>query len=250
LRVVVWNMAANSVSRAHEVHERGWRHLERLDPDVALLQEAAVPAWARDRWTVHSPSPDRWGSVVAAKTTLGLEPAQADIPHALATATVGWTDGVDLLLISAYAPPVKATEAELGGRDPASVRLPRYRTVWSRDAAYAVARDAVRPPFLVAGDWNTSPQLDDELHPWKHEGDFFTRAADDGWVDCYRRFHDREGRSWFGAGHAPYQFDHAFCDPATATVLRSCEIDAHPAEDERLSDHAPLILEIGTDGRR
>jgi exonuclease III len=245
LLVVVWNMAANSVSRAREAHERAWRYVESLDPDVALLQEATVPDWASERWDVHAPSPDRWGSVVATRPGLDLRPAQARIPHALATARVRGPADLDLLVISVYAPPVRATPADLAGRDPATVTLPNRRTAWSRDAAYAVARDAVRPPFLVAGDWNTSPQLDDELHPGKREGDFFVRATGDGWVDCYRRFHDREGRTWFHAGHAPYQFDHAFCDAGTAKGLRSCDIDAYPAEQERLSDHAPLILELG-----
>jgi exonuclease III len=63
-------------------------------------------------------------------------------------------------------------------------------------------------------------------------------------VDCYRRFHATEGRSWFRAGQHPYQFDHDFCNPDTAAALRSCDIDAHPAEPMGLSDHAPLILRL------
>ena len=50
---------------------------------------------------------------------------------------------------------------------------------------------------------------------------------------------------WFREGNAPYQFDHAFCDADTATSLRSCDIDAYPAEQVRLSDHAPLLLRLG-----
>jgi exonuclease III len=84
----------------------------------------------------------------------------------------------------------------------------------------------------------------DKLLPSRHEGDFFTRARKDGWVDCYRHFHKEEGRTWFKTGNAHYQFDHAFCDAITASSLTACDIDAHPAETLLLSDHAPLHLTL------
>jgi hypothetical protein len=84
-----------------------------------------------------------------------------------------------------------------------------------------MTREIARDRFLAAGDRNTSPQLDDELHSRKHEG-----------------------RSWFRKGDANCQFDHAFCDADSAMSLTSCDIDPYPAEQERLSDHAPLLVRL------
>jgi hypothetical protein len=80
-----------------------------------------------------------------------------------------------------YAPVEKAREIDLPGRDLATVKLPRSRTTWLRDVAYAICRDSVRGRrFLGAGDWNTSPILWDELHSTHHEAEFFTRTSADG----------------------------------------------------------------------
>ena len=159
--VVVWNMARNSVTRAEEAHDRTWRYLEELDPDLALLQEATVPDWAREHWTVHAPSPDWWGSVVAAKPQLKMAPLSAALPQDLAASTIHSASGPELLVVSVYAPAVKAREVDMAGRDPASFLLPRRRTVRARDVAYVSVRDIADGRFLAAVDWNTSPQLDD-----------------------------------------------------------------------------------------
>jgi exonuclease III len=247
LRAVSWNLGY--AVRYKSTHERAWHYLAALDPDVAFLQEALVPQWARDKWTIVEPYDRKWSSVLIAKPELQLQatdlPEEANLDLGLSTAggTIHLPDVQTLTVISVHAPIPEAREIDLGGRDLDSVRLPRYDKAWLRDVAYVLCRDLVQDQrFLVAGDWNTSPELWDKLHPSRHEADFFTRAQEDGWVDCYRRFQTDEGRTWFRAGNAPYQFDHAFCDELTADSLAACDIDAHPAETLQLSDHAPLHL--------
>ena len=253
MRVVIWNLAANTVSRSRVAHERAWRYLEDLDPDLALVQEVRPPDWVvtRPDWSiVHAPF-RLWGSAIVAKTSLAL--AAYDGPSGgvldddgyLATGSLALPAGSPLIVGSVHTPIGPATAAELGERDPGSIRTPRYKVPYRRDLAYAIYRDRTRGQrFLVGGDWNIA-RLWDRHHAGSSEVDFFHRAENDGWVDCYQRFHpEGEGRTWFRGDDPPYQNDHVFCDQETAARLVSCEIDAHPAKTLLLSDHAALVLEL------
>lgn len=58
--------------------------------------------------------------------------------------------------------------------------------------------------------------------------------------------HGHEGRTWYGPGGArPYQPDHVFADPLTASTARWVMIDSYPATTLALSDHAPVIVAFG-----
>ncbi len=250
MRIVVWNMAANTVSRAPSVHERAWRYLDALQPDLALIQEARVPGWARARpeWTIVQDPVQLWGSAIVVGPALELTafdgPRTGSLEAGLlATAIATQPDGARLLVGSVHTPIGAASAAELGGLDPALARTPRYRIPCRRDVAYAIYRERVAGKrFIVGGDWNTSP-LWDELHRGTSEVDYFDRAEQDGWVDCYRTLHpEGEGRTWFRGSDPPYQLDHVFCDRDTAASLVACDIDPCPADTMSLSDHAPLVL--------
>lgn len=255
MRVVSWNLARNSVGRSNITHERAWRFLEALDPDIALLQEVDPPDWvaARDGWTLVPGRYEKWGSAILAKT--GLNPTAFDgEPEGrlervgyLATGTVSLADGSSLLLGSVHAPISQADADDLGGRHPEDVKRPLEPVPYHNDVAYAIYRDRVKGrPFLVSGDWNVS-RLWDYHYSQTHELDFFRRAEHDGWVECYRLFHpEGEGRTWYRDPEPPYQQDHAFCDTLTAESLTSCVIDPYPAARLKLSDHAPLIMEFRT----
>jgi exonuclease III len=253
MRIVSWNLAANTTSRSHAVHDRAWRYLESLDPDVALIQEARPPEWVAGKkdWMIVQRPFRLWASAIVAKAPLQLTGFEGpfegvlDDDGYLATGTVTLPDGASLLVGSVHTPIGPATDAELGGRDPDAVRTPRYKVPYRRDVAYAIYHDRVAGQrFLVSGDWNIA-RLWDTNHRNTSEIDFFLRAERDGWIDCYQRLHpEGEGRTWFRGDDPPYQMDHAFCDAATAESLVRCEIDAHPAETLLVSDHAPLVLEL------
>lgn len=109
MRIVSWNLARNTTSRSGAVHERAWRYLSDLDPDIALLQEVTVPRWATERWSVVAPSPSPWGSVILARPDLRLRDGPIDWSGGfrqgilLATGEVSQPDGTDLLLGSVHA---------------------------------------------------------------------------------------------------------------------------------------------------
>ena len=146
---------------------------------------------------------------------------------------------------SVHAPLLKVlSEEQLAGYSPSEIKLPGYKKAWYYDVPFAIYRDGMQGPFLVSGDWNVSPDLWDKLHTNSHEAEFFGRAAASGWKDIYRQSHSAEGRTWFRKNDPPYQPDHAFCDSTTALRVRSCEIDDYPAATLKVSDHAPLLIEL------
>lgn len=249
VRVVSWNLARNTKPVA--MHEGAWEYLAELDPDVALIQEATPPPWAGERWDIVMAEVKRWGSAILAKRELSLtaydRPAESiwERDGYIASGSVALADGMSIFLGSVHAPLMKGLSSDfLAGYDPAAIKLPAYPVAYYYDLPYAIYRDRVPQRFLVSGDWNVSPILWDQHHANSHEADFFKRAKDDGWVDCYRQFHPEEGQTWFHKNHRAYQLDHAFCDAGTALQLRSCEIDPHPAAALGLSDHAPLLIEF------
>ena len=251
MRVVSWNLARNTTSRSNAVHDRAWHFLAALDPDVALVQEAVPPSWIQSAWDIIKAPSHYWGSAILAKPALrltALSPEREtywDRQGYLASGTVTLPDARALFVGSVHAPLMKALSAEyLAGYDPEAIKLPSYRTAAYYDVPYAIYKERVPEHFLVSGDWNISPVLWDQHHSNSHQSEFFDRARQDGWVDCYRQFHSDEGRTWFRRTDRPYQMDHAFCDPTVALALRSCEIEAYPAEKLRVSDHAALLLEL------
>ena len=251
MRVVSWNLGYAFDFKT--THDRAWHYLGALDPDIAMLQEVRpeLPAWVEERWTIVRRPPRYWGTLILVKPDLGPRELAGDHPRFndsdvyLAAGTVTLPDGTSLLVGSVHAPIGEATGDELFGFDPRAIKTPYAPAPSRNDVAYRYYRDTVRGRrFLVSGDWNVSPRLWDEHHPGDHEAEFFDRARDDGWIDCYQAFHADEGQTLFKVGSPPYQADHAFCDGETAKALRDCYIYPHPAEDLKLSDHAPLILEF------
>ncbi len=131
MRIVSWNLAGNTTSEAAAKHERAWHYLAALDPDVALLQEAAPPAWARERWSIVSPSAAKWGSAVIARPQLNLTAGEVDWEGGyaegvlLATAELRLPTGTQLLLGSVHAVVGRLSEAVLAMFDPALIKRPR-----------------------------------------------------------------------------------------------------------------------------
>ena len=249
MRVVSWNLGV-AYSFKH-CHERAWHYLAALDPDIALLQEVKPPAWASERWDLEMGAYKHWGSAIVAKRGLGLTsaPGQREgvLGHFgsyLATATVTPAAGVSLLVASVHTSARVVSQDALAGLDADAVRRPSVDVPWRNDLAYSAYRElAAGRRFLVSRDWNTA-RLWDKVYGGTGGAEFFDRAVADGWVECHRKFHDTEGRTWFRGAEQPYQLDHAFCDPITAETLKSCEIDPYPVETLGLSDHAPLVMEF------
>ena len=62
VRVVTWNMGmADRARRFVKTHDQAWRHVLRLSPDLAFLQEAFPPDWVEGEGTVVRDLFQQWG---------------------------------------------------------------------------------------------------------------------------------------------------------------------------------------------
>ena len=65
MKVATWNLGYWQFSR---YHDEAWAHLrERIQPDVALLQEVSIPKLAADEVVILSSIRKPWGTAVYAK---------------------------------------------------------------------------------------------------------------------------------------------------------------------------------------
>lgn len=153
-------------------------------------------------------------------------------------------EGSPLVAVSVHAPAWPVDEESCSPEVVEAIKLRTSDRVWYSDIAFSVVRPiaGLGIPFVVGGDWNTG-RLWDEIYGPCGGMEFFDRAAEHGFVDCVDQIHRQERRTWFREGDAPYQLDHLFCDHESATGLRSCDADPHPAEELDLSDHAPIVAE-------
>jgi len=108
-----------------------------------------------------------------------------------------------------------------------------------------------RPALCVAGDLNViEPGHQPPLPGFEeHDYAFYTRLAGLGLRDAYRS-HNPEGgdHSWFSAQFGSQRLDHAMIGSAVGTI-RQCRYDHAPRE-QKLTDHAALLLTVSLDASR
>ena len=165
----------------------------------------------------------------------------------LATAELPLAGGVSLLLASVHARAAVAPDWVTDGRDRVALARSTVGIPWSNDVAFAGYRElAEGRPFLIGGDWNTARYADEEGIASADGSEFFTRATEAGWTDLSLDVDGREGRTWYGpGGPRAYQPDHVFSDRDTAAEIRFYAIDPYPVVALGLSDHAPIMIDIG-----
>jgi exonuclease III len=259
MRVIIWNFAGGSPGKFGGQHEEAWRYLLSLKPDIALLQEAIIPKWVTTEWNVvwaPAYAKKKWGSAVVTHLPIikqfdvvALEPELSELLEKFGGQVVGANIqsgiGQELIAISVHAPARKVQLNQIPASMLAAIKLRRNPYIWRADVIFGALRflPKLGLPFVFGGDWNTSRLFDERYGP-RDNNEFFDRMADAGFIDCLRRFHNTEVRTWFRPGDAHYQLDHLFCDDAFAKRLTSCLVHSEPAESMGYSDHAPIIADF------
>jgi len=113
------------------------------------------------------------------------------------------------------------------------------------EALIAALAAEVDEPMLAIGDFNTCRAYVDEPGAIDATAHFIDKAEAIGFCDLWRRRYP-EGRefSWYSTRGNGFRIDHAFLSPALAARARAI----HYSHGERLaglSDHSPLILDVG-----
>ena len=265
MRIVSWNV--NSIRSRHR---RVWRWLERHRPDVVLLQETKC-------------SDDAFAVFADAFAELGYESAHHGHDHWNGVAIlsrVGLADVRRGLPGTNRAPfdEARVMSATCGGIDVHSVYAPNgrelddphylFKLVWLERLRTVVRHER---PTVLAGDLNVAPTDLDIYDPvrWRRrthasppERVAIETLVDDGLVDVTRdHLPGPDVFTWWS--YRPGQFeqnrglriDLALCSTDVADRVGSVWIDVEERRsdatiDEKPSDHAPLVLDLGGDPGR
>lgn len=137
-----------------------------------------------------------------------------------------------------------------------------YKLRWLDALRDWVARQAAQHPRLVlVGDYNIAPEDRDVYDPVAWAGQVlctpeertrFRSLLDLGLHDAFRLF-EQPPKSWSWWDYRNLAFrknqglriDHILVSPALQPRVQACTIDKAPRRNERPSDHAPVMVEIG-----
>lgn len=218
--VIAWNMGRRN-------HQAAWRYLlDDLAPDVALLQETAQPTEAFQSGQVlhaRAYAEHSWGSAVYVKGGSARElPFPSEHRGWLMAAEVELPGAVSLVAVSVHA------------------RLLNRYVRPNLDRAF----EALEPmlagrSFVVGGDLNLSRNYD-EAYGTSHHTEFLDGLPTRGFVDCMRKFHREEQRTFWGRTTRNYQNDHIFVSHDLGSRIAGCDV----ADRAGLSDHSPLRLAL------
>ena len=120
---------------------------------------------------------------------------------------------------------------------------------------------ARHPQLVLMGDFNIAPEDRDvhdpvawagQIHCTPEERAQFQRLLALGLVDAFRLF-EQPPKSWSWWDYRNLAFrknqglriDHILVSAALRPRVRACHIDKVPRKNERPSDHAPVLVEIG-----
>lgn len=254
LKLATWNVNSLAVRLPQLL---AW--LDAHAPDVVVLQETKL---TDDKFPAAELQAAGYASAFFGQRTyngvalLSRGPAEAvqrNIPgfaDEQARVIAGTVDGVRV--IGAYFP---------NGQAPGSEKFV-YKLGW-----LAALRDWVRaelalhPDLVLMGDYNIAPEDRDvhdpvlwagQIHCTPEERAAFAELCGLGLVDAFRLF-EQPPKSWSWWDYRNLAFrknqglriDHILVSPALVPRVRACTIDKAPRKNERPSDHAPVVVEIG-----
>ncbi|MBQ1766129.1 MAG: exodeoxyribonuclease III [Aquincola sp.] len=177
------------------------------------------------------------------KNIVGVEDEQARV-------IAGTVEGVRV--IGAYFP---------NGQAPGSDKF-AYKMRWLDGLRAWLAQEmAAHPQLVLMGDFNIAPEDRDvhdpvawagQIHCTPEERGHFAALLEMGLVDAFRLF-DQPPKSWSWWDYRNLAFrknqglriDHILVSPALKARVTACHIDKLPRKNERPSDHAPVVVELG-----
>lgn len=210
----------------------------------AVLSEAGYhPQWFGQRTYNGVALLSRTPADEIAKNIVGVEDEQARL-------IAGTVDGVRV--IGAYFP---------NGQAPASEKF-AYKMRWIDGLRAWIAAELTRHPRLVLmGDFNIAPEDRDvydpvawagQIHCTPEERAHFRELLALGLHDAFRLF-EQPPKSWSWWDYRNLAFrknqglriDHILVSEPLKSRVTACTIDKAPRKNERPSDHAPVVVELG-----
>lgn len=253
IKIASWNV--NSI-RARLGHITEW--LKGQQPDVLLLQELKSPTFPSEPFVELGYE----SAAVAQKTYNGVAVLSRSPIQTVSTALVGDDSDSharfievrigDVRIVNIYAPngnPIGSDKFvyKLAWMD----RLTERMSVWRNDGI----------PTLVGGDFNVIPEDIDCHKPssWMKDALFqpeprarYRTLLSMGYTDAFRSLHPGEGGQFTFWDYFRQAFehnrgiriDHFLLSPGLSDRLQNCYIDKGPRQQEKPSDHTPIVLEL------
>jgi exonuclease III len=230
MRLLAWNIRQGGGSRLPRIAAA----LERHEANVLVLSEyrggpsavrllAALDALGYRYATALAPPPGRCGVLIAARHSFCEHVAlDLNLPEPYRIVSVGFAS---FRLLGVYMPNLLA-------------KIPYW------EALITLCSDCTGPTLAI-GDFNTCRPYLDEAGAIDRCAHFMDRIAEIGFCDLWRRRNpELREFSWFSTRGNGFRIDHAFLSEALAARVGPIRY----SHDERLaglSDHSPLILELG-----
>lgn len=235
-------------------HAEAWMWLrDDADFDIALLQESIPPIDVRESFATVLFQPRfparklAWGNCTLVRDR-SLNARTIEHPTWAASsmdAALIASDGRDLpVLVNVHsnANPIegfpRAEFAAAGG-------LMCHKTkVWEIEVLAQQLKSLLSGRrFVLGGDINAGLLLD-EVYGYKNNEILWRNLAALGYVDLRLRHSQSEQQTFFRERTNPYQLDHFFGDALTAESVKTWTVLTEVARDLKLSDHAPVVIEI------
>ena len=166
------------------------------------------------------------------------------------SATVA-SDAGDIRVIGGYFP---------NGQAPGTDKF-EYKMAWLKGLRdWVKAELATHPKLVLMGDYNITFDdadvwdpigMKDQIHCTDEERYHLRALISMGLHDSFRLF-EQPGKSYSWWDYRDFGFrrnhglriDHILVSPALKPLVKACSIDKTPRQNERPSDHAPVVLEL------
>jgi len=238
-----------------EPHAAAWDWLRhQAEFDVAMLQEAIPPSNLADSFVsvlFQSRFPAQnlaWGNCTLVRD-LEFRPHQLEhatwAESSMDTALIadGGNDLPILINVHSNAKPIerfpRAEFTAAGGLTCHQAKI------WEIEVlAHQLQPLLAGRRFILGGDINAGLLLD-KVYGYKNNENLWRNLADQGYFDLRMRHSAAEQQTFFRERTNPYQLDHFFGDKLTNQSVKRWSVLTEVARDLKLSDHAPVLIEIG-----
>jgi exonuclease III len=241
MRILSWNMQHRAI---------GWDWLaNESDFDVALLQEAKLPSWIREKYPNvfyrRIPEYQEWGTAFISKSDSFTEfvPEQDhfwlnEMLGPMVLAMPKEESGIWFCSIHSHYKPIP-TEKLVEKPIPNLLEAKRGVAFEIDVIAHFLKPILSSKRFIFGGDLNSS-LLIDKNQGYSNNRRLFENLEAMGYLDLRNDFYEEEQQTYYKSGNGPFQLDHLYSDAATKATVSSWRVLSEVVTLRNLSDHASI----------
>ena len=262
-RIVSWNI------RKARANSAAWPYLIALDPDLVMLQEVIeLPEDIRARYnymtkpaTKQNGSAQPFSTAILAKGEINAVPPPISKYEWVNNTYQGFSGNIlncaidipelgTCNVVSFYSPAWPIIKGGTTSIDVSDVKLQQNPDVYLTEILWTLVREAFASTdrkWIIGGDFNSSETFD----LWRLEGrgnrELMDRMIGLGLKECLRSYSGKLVPTFrHSKGGITHQIDHLYVSGSIYDRLLNCQVgDSTEVFGNRLSDHLPIIADIG-----